>query len=339
MIPTTEKNMQNSAGRLVGLARAVALVVLAAATAAPAAAQIGGITKKLKTAAGAPETPAKDASAATAAQGGGVLVLDDEVLESFIKGLRAGQAEREAAAKADTPYGRYIRAQAAYAEAKPKCDAAMQTWAQRMAANQALMEKNNALLERMIAAMEKQDTALQRVYGDSMAALPDPSCAVKSPVQPNDWMNHQRDVDTRAEEQEIKVSGFTRQELGGVRDRVLAVLNGAPLPDMSPSEQDAVNQRADELNRLMGREVPAAAAAKPAPPPAAAAPPPQPTSGMSPEQEAMTNCMAKNSKKHEPEIVRLGESAAAAAQSGNTQAAMAIADSIRQLQVAGCPGT
>jgi hypothetical protein len=60
---------------------------------------------------------------------------------------------------------------------------------------------------------------------------------------------------------------------------------------------------------------------------------------MSPGQEATTNCMAKNSKKHEPEIMRLGERAAAAAQSGNTQAAMAIADSIRQLQIAGCPGT
>ena len=330
--------MRNSAARLAGFARAVAFVVLAAATAAPVAAQIGGLRKKIKAATGAPETPDKSAQPTAAAEGGGTLVLDDEVLDRLIAGLRAGQAERDNAAKADTPYGRYRRAEAAYAAAKPKCDAAAQTYPQRMAADQKLMDKSNVVLEKMIAAQQKQDTTLQRVYADSMLALQDPSCTVKQPVQPNGWLDAQRDADARAEEQELKVSGFDRRELGSVRDRAEAILKGAPPPDVSPSEQAAVKKREAELKRMMGLEqAPAAPAQKPAA--AAAPPPPQPAGpAMSPEQAAMTDCMGKNSKKHEKEIERLGERVQAAAESGNTQAAMAIADSIRQLQMAGCTG-
>jgi hypothetical protein len=329
--------MRNSASRLAGFARAVAFVVLAAATAAPAAAQFG-LKKKLKAAAGVPETPDKGAKP-TAAEGGGTIVLDDEVLDRLIAGLRAGQAERDNAAKADTPYGRHRRAEAAYVAAKPKCDAAAQTYPQRMAADQKLMDKSNAVLEKMIAAQQKQDTTLQRVYGDSLLALQDPSCTVKEPVQPNGWLDAQREVDAGAEQQELKVSGFDRLELGSVRDRAEAILKDAPPPDVSPSEHAAVQKRAAELKRAMGLEqVPVARAEKPAP--AAAAPPPPPSGpAMSPEQAATTDCMGKNSKKHEKEIERLGKGVQVAAESGNTQAAMAIADSIRQLQMAGCPGS
>jgi hypothetical protein len=337
MTSTTEKTMRHSTGRLAGFARAVAFVLLAAATAAPAAAQIGGIKKKVRAAAGAPEAADKGAKPATAAQAG-TLVLTDEVLDRFIAGLRTGRAAREAEAKKDTPYGRHVRAQAAYAAAKPKCDAAAQTWPQRMAANQALMEKSNALLEKMMAAQQKQDTVLQRVYADSMLAMQDPSCTVKQPHQPGNWFDLQREVDGRVEQEELKASGFDQRELGAVRDRVLLILENAPLPDKSPSEQAAVDKRANELNRLMGRaEAPTAPAAQPAA--AAAAPPPQPTGpAMSPDQAAMTDCMAKNAKKHEKEIERLGKRAQAAAESGNTQAAMVIADSIGKLQMAGCSG-
>ncbi len=336
MTSTSGKNARSSAGRLARLVRAVALVVLAAVTAAPAAAQIGGLRKKIKAAAGAPETPDQSARTGAAIGGGGTLVLDDEVLDRLIAGLRAGQAERETAAKEDTPYGRYRQAEAAYAAAKPKCDAAAQTYPQRMLADQKLMEKSNALLEKMVAAQQKQDTTMQRVYADSMLAIQDPSCLVKQPAQPSEWFDARREVDARAEQQELKVSGFDRRELGSVRDRAEAILKDAPPPDVSQSEQEAVQKRRDELTRAMGLEqVPAARAEKPVP--AAAAPPPQPANpGLSPDQQAMNNCMLKNAKKHEKEIARLGERVSAAAESGNTPAAMAIADSIRQLQMAGC---
>jgi hypothetical protein len=47
--------------------------------------------------------------------------------------------------------------------------------------------------------------------------------------------------------------------------------------------------------------------------------------------------MAKNARKHEAEIERLGEGVRKAAESGDNGTAMAIADSIRVIQSAGCP--
>jgi hypothetical protein len=202
------------------------------------------------------------------------------------------------------------------------------------------MEKNNALMEKMMDAVTKQDSALQQVYADSMLAMQDPSCTVKEPVQPADWLNHQRDLDKRAEEAEIKVSGYDARELGSIRDRAVAILQDAPPPDVSSSEEQAVEKHSDELERLMGiAEVPAAtqpaaAATSPAP-----APSPTPGTGLTPEQEALSACMAKNARKHEKEIERLGERVKGAYEVGDTQAAMAIADSIRLIQTAGCPGS
>jgi hypothetical protein len=172
-----------------------------------------------------------------------------------------------------------------------------------------------------------------------MLAMQDPSCTVKEPVQASSYYDEKREVDARAEQAQLKASGFDSRELGTVVDRAIAILEDAPPPDLSPSEQAAVEKREEELKRLMGREPPPAAAAAPAPKPAPAPAPPQPTGPtMTPGQKATTDCMARNSAKHEKEIARLGESVREAYESGNTPAAMAIADSIRQLQMAGCPG-
>jgi hypothetical protein len=326
--------MRHSAGRL-GLARAAMFVVLAAAAATPVPAQIGGLKKKIKAAAGTPETAEKSAQPAAAPAGGGTIVLTDDVLKRLITGLRAGKSEREAAGKEDTPYGRYLRADSAYRAAKEKCDAAAATYAQRMAADTKLMEKSNDLLQKMMAAQQKQDTVLQKVYADSMLALQDPSCVVKQPQRPADWYDLQREVDGRAEQQELKASGFDRQELGAVRDRTEAIIREAPPPDVSAAESDAVKKRSDELKRLMNiDQVPPARAEKPAPAPAAT--PPQPAaSGMSADQAAMMDCMAKNADRHKKEIERLARRLEAS-EGGDTQTTLAIADSIRQLQMAGC---
>jgi hypothetical protein len=319
------------------LFRATALLLLAAAAAAPVSAQIGGLKKKVRAAAGAP-APAEQGGrpVAAAGTGGEVLVLDDEVLDRLVAGIRAGQAERAAAAKSDTPYGRYNRAAAAYEEAKLKCDAAAQTHYQRMAASPAMMEKNNAYLEKMMAAMERQDTAAQRMWGDSMAALQDPSCTVKMPEKPGDYFDHQSAMEAQAEKKELETSGFDRRELGQVRDRVIAIIQDAPPPDVSPSEKEAVDKREAQLKQLMGLEPPPAAPApKPAPPAAAAAPPPAAPSA-TPAQAAMGDCMAKNSEKHKKEIERLSEKLNAASEAGNTAELMALADSLQRLQMAGC---
>jgi hypothetical protein len=239
----------------------------------------------------------------------------------------------------DTPYGRYIRQEAAYKAAKPKCDAAQQTWPQRLSANQGMMEKNGRYLEMMMAAQEKQDTAAQRAWGDSMLMAVDASCGVKEPQQPAGYYDSQRDVDARAEVAQLKAADMDRRELGATVDRAIAILENAPPPDVSPSEKNAVDKRKDELNRVMGREPPPAAAAAPAPTPApaAAAPTPPAGPGLTDRQQAAAECMAKNAKKHEAEIERLGEGVRRAAESGDNASAMAIADSIRQIQSAGCP--
>ena len=101
-----------------------AIVALAALTlATPASAQFGGLKKKVKKATGQEETPAAaPASDPTPAQGGSV-VLTADVVSQLITGLKAGQAEREAAAKSDdNSYGRYQKAKRAFADAQAKCE-------------------------------------------------------------------------------------------------------------------------------------------------------------------------------------------------------------------------
>ncbi len=317
-----------------------AFLVLAAATAAPAAAQFGGLKKKAQSAAGvASETKDKQPAPGRAAETGGAVVLNDEVIDRFLAGVRAGQAEREAATKEDTPYGRHLKAEAAYAAAKSKCDEATATWPQRAVADEKLRDRYTAMADKMMAAMEKRDMKLYQVYGDSATAMLDPACVVKQPQRPDNWYDLEREVNNRAEQAERKTSGLDPRELGVIRERAGAILQGTPLPDTSPSEKSAVNKRAAELKRAMGLEqAPPARATKPAPAPAA--PPPAPAGPqMSADQAAMADCMSKNSQKHEKEIERMGERARAAEESGNTQAAIAIADSIRQLVMARCSGS
>ncbi|HVJ99213.1 MAG TPA: hypothetical protein VM365_00050, partial [Gemmatimonadales bacterium] len=180
--------------------RTLALVLLSLAVAAPASAQFK-VPKKVKDVTGAEK--AKPAAAPAATGGGGTLVLDDEVIDQMIKGLRARDAHKAAAAKADTPYGRYQQGKAAYVEAKAKCDAAMQSYPTRITADPELAEKNadktGAYTDKMMAAQQKGDTAAQRMWGDSMAMIFDPACTVKDPPQPSDMYDQQRAVDEGAE--------------------------------------------------------------------------------------------------------------------------------------------
>ena len=90
-------------------------------------------------------------------------MLTDDVVKQLLAGLKAGKAERAAAAKEDTPYGRYKQAEIAYAEAKPKCEAAQQAWPTRAANDEKLMDKYSAMTEKMVNAQQKGD---QKLAGD-----------------------------------------------------------------------------------------------------------------------------------------------------------------------------
>jgi hypothetical protein len=59
----------------------VAFVVLAAATAAPVAAQLGGLKKKLQATSGAPEVADKGAGPGAGAENGGSVVLSGRQAE------------------------------------------------------------------------------------------------------------------------------------------------------------------------------------------------------------------------------------------------------------------
>jgi hypothetical protein len=309
----------------------------------PASAQFGGLKKKIKKATGQEdsraEAAATDANTAAPAQGG-TIVLTSDVVSQLLTGLKAGQAERDAAAKEDTQYGRYARAKKAYAEAKPKCEEAQANWPQKAAANQKLNDKYSALTQKMVDAMQKQDQKKVAIYQDSAMAMMDPSCVVKQPEQPSDFYDSEREVEVRAEKAEVKASGWSAGELAMVKERTDAVLRGATAADVSASEKSAVSAKAAELKPLMGIQVePVAGTQKPAP---AAAPAPAPTAtpAVDPQAAAAANqmgaCMAKNIEAHKSEIESLQKQAEAAQKAGDQSKLIAIAQRMQEIQMAGC---
>jgi hypothetical protein len=268
-----------------------------------------------------------------------MIVLTKDVVSQLLTGLKAGQAERDAAAKKDTPFGRYQKAKTAYTVAGPKCEKAQQAFFMRAESNKKLLNKWTAYNDKVTAAQEKGDLELALAYQDSALAVQDPSCIVKEPEQPKGYYQAQRELDTRAEKLEAKASGFTPGEMAMIKERTTAILRGAPAPGgAAPEEKSAVSARAAELKPLLGVEdQPPAQAAKPAKPAPAPAPTPAPAY---PEVSASTAdlgaCMAKNTQKHEAKLEALGTRAEAAEAAGDTQKLMALADTMLRLQMAGC---
>jgi hypothetical protein len=329
--------MSNPCGRLAAIARLAVATLVALAIAAPASAQFGGLKKKLKGAAGQEGASKADAGAPDGGTGG-MIVLTDDVVNRLLAGLKAGEAERQAAAKEDTPYGRHRRAEAAYQAAKPKCEQAHQAFGQRMATDEKMANKYQAYLEKVMAAQGKSDQKLALAYQDSLMAMVDPSCTVKEPIQPNDYYDAQRGIDERAEKTEIKTSGFSPNELALVKERTVAILNDVPPPGgASPGEKAAVTAKSPELKPLLGiRDAQSERLTKTAPAPAPAPAAAQPAPTLPPGAAAMNDCMIKNVQKHEAEIQALGNRGEAAQRAGNNALMMAIADTIRQIQMAGC---
>ena len=323
--------MQSSSGRLATVARFAVIAFAACTIATPATAQFGGLKKKIK-------PPVKQETASAPSSDGGTVVLTSDVVDQLLTGLKAGQAEREAAMTDDTPYGRYKKGQAAYEEAKPKCDAAQPAFYQRAGANPKMLDKYSALTEKMVAAQGKGDMKQMAIYQDSAMAMIDPSCVVKQPEQPKDYYEAERAAEARAEAKEIEASGFSQSEMAMLKERAIAILTNSPPPGgASASEKSAVGAKSAELKPLLGiREAPPVRAANPAP---AAAPAPtsaaaQPSPEMSARAASMSDCMMKNMEKHRPEIEALSKRAQAA--QNDQHKLMAIADTLQRLQMGGC---
>jgi len=330
----------------INLGRGAIVTLVALVLATPASAQFGGLKKKLKKATGHSDSSAAatatNANAASPAQGG-TLVLTSEVVGQLLTSLQAGQAVRASAAKEDTPYGSYVRARKAYAEAKPACEAAQESWPQKAAANQKLNDKYSRLTQKMVDAMQKQDQKKAAIYQDSAMAMMSPSCVVKQPEQPKDFFDAERAVEVRAEQAEVKASGWKSGELAMVKERTDGILRGQPPADVSASETAAVSAKAAELKPLMGiEEQPVARAQKPAPAapapaaPTAAAATPQVDPQAAAMSSKMSNCMMKNIQAHQAEMEKLGKRAEAAQKAGDQAAMMAIADTVQRIEMAGC---
>ena len=138
------------------------------AMATPASAQLRGLKNKVTGKASSETENTAGANAGGAR--GGTIVLTKDVVNQLLAGLKAGQAEREAAAKEDTPFGRYQKAKSAYAVAQPKCEEAQQTFYMRAASNKKLFNKYTAYNDKMTAAQEKGDLKLAVIYQDSALA-------------------------------------------------------------------------------------------------------------------------------------------------------------------------
>ena len=317
-----------------------AIAALAAVTlATPASGQFGGIKKKVKKATGQEETPAP-ASDPTPAQGGSV-VLTTDVVSQLITGLKAGQAEQEAAAKSDdNSYGRYQKAKRAFADAHAKCESNRQAWAIKGDAKES--EKANTLIEKMLKAQEKQDFKLTQVYQDSVNLLKGgPSCLVKEPEQPKDYYDAEREVEVRTQTAAVKASGLSGSEYALAQERAMAILRAGMPSDASESEKKAVTAKKAELQPLLWPNEKPAVAAKPEPapapvqaPPVAPAPDPQTTAAAN----QMGACMTKNMEAHRTEIESLQKQAIAAQKAGDQSKLMAAAQRLQEIQMAGCTG-
>jgi hypothetical protein len=314
--------------------RLLVALLVALGVSTPAVAQF----KKIKDAVTKKADPKPDASAPQAPADGGTVAVTPDVVDRLLAGFRAAKAEREKAAKEDTPYGRYNRAKADYAAAKPKCEAAQMNWGQRAAADEKLANRYTARVGKAMAAQQKGDMVGYEAGMYEALGIIDPSCAVKDPKQPDDYYDAQRAVDARANQANLRASGFTDREFGMASDRVLAILNGSDPPGgASASEKSAVSAKDPELKSLYGiRDAQEQRVSKQAPA-VDSTPPSQPqATTLPPGASGYNQCMMNNVQHHEKEIQALGDRGDAARQAGNTPLMMAIADTIMRIQMAGC---
>ena len=332
--------MGTSYRRLAALTRLAAAALPALATATSLSAQINvrkPLDQRGKWEVADEREPRDDGRKPVAATE--TIVLTKDVLSRLITGLKSGQAERQRAEQEDTPYGRYQRAQTAYAAAKSKCKAAQQAFGARMASDEKLMAKYGKLQEQQLAALEKGDQKAATAYQDQLLAMADSSCIVKEPTQrPDGYYEAQREVDRRVDTVLVKETRFDPGELAMLQERATAILLGSTAGDVSESEKSAVSARSAELRPLLGMpEQTTANATQPEPTPASA---PVTEAAASPQVDArameLNACMVKNVQGHQKELEALGKRMQAAQAAGDNSKLMAMADTMQRIQMAGC---
>jgi hypothetical protein len=332
--------MWSSYRQLAVLIRLAAAAIPALATATSLSAQVNlrkPLDQRGKLEVADQREPRADGRKAVAAAE--TIVLTKEVVSRLITGLEAGQRERQRAEQEDTPYGRYQRAQTAYAGAKSRCKAAQQAFGARMASDEKLMARYGKLQEQQLAALEKGDQKAATAYQDQLLAMADSSCIVKEPTRrPEGYYDAQREIDRRVDTVVVKVTGFGPGELAMLQERATAILLGSTAGDVSESEKSAVSARSAELRPLLGMPEPATAGATPPEPEPASAPIAE--AAASPQADAraaeLNACMVKNVQRHQAELEALGKRMQSAQAAGDNSKLMAMADTMQRIQMAGC---
>lgn len=332
--------METTYRRLAALTRIVAATLLALAVAPSISAQVNvrkPLDQRGKWEVADEREPVDQRKTVAATE---TIVLTEEVVSRLISGLKAGQAERQRAEQEDTPYGRFQRGRAAYDAAKSKCKAAQQAFGARMASDEKLMAKYGKLQEQQLAALEKGDQEAAAGYQNQLLIMADSSCIIKEPARPDGYYDAQREIDRRVDTVVVRVTGFGGGELAMLQERATAILLGSTAGDVSAREKSAVSARSAELRPLLGiPEQPTVIATPPEPAPASS-----PARGAEvaaarqvPAGAAELNaCMMRNVQRHQAQLEALGKRMQAAQAVGDNRKLMAMADTLQQIQMAGC---
>jgi hypothetical protein len=123
-----------------------------------------------------------------------------------------------------------------------------------------------------------------------------------------------------------------------LQERATAILLGSTASDVSASEKSAVSARSAELRPLLGMPDPPPATATPSE--AEPAPASSPETAAAPQANArameLNACMVKNVQRHQAELEALGKRMQSAQAAGDNSRLMALADTLQQIQMAGC---
>jgi hypothetical protein len=296
------------------------IALLSLVMASTAGAQLGGLKKKLAKAGGVGGTPTTTTNAHVN------VVVTPEVIDHYLAGLKARKAERGRIATTNTPVGKYYAAEDAYRAHQKHCEEFNQKRSEnysRLIAQQkydsagAAMTARDASCETGMAEPQEPDfQELTRARGSE-----DTAAAVGAGMDVNSWASLDEWIPDLMN-QMVNSPERSTAELASNFGR-------------KPSEIEALKARKDEVAAALG--IPPKQ--KPVEQPQMAAPQPQMTApaagAASPGMTAGgAQCMQTEMNAQKPALEAMGKRAQAARDANDMNKAMAIADSISQINMA-----
>ncbi|HKV73230.1 MAG TPA: hypothetical protein VJN95_01825 [Gemmatimonadales bacterium] len=297
---------------------ALVALVLCLLSASSLAAQFGGLKKKAAQAAGAATgvAPANTPGKATPPP-----EVTPVIVDHYLAGIKAGEAERARLAQGNTPAGQYYAA----VDAKKKHDKYCAEY----------QEKQMAEYQRLIAAAKYDSSAL-------VMQKKDPSCQTYAadPKEPSfdELAKAKGSQDSAA----AAAAGVDVSQWAGLNEWIpVAVYQMVNSPDQNDQLLASnFSKKVSEISALRARQADLATALNIRGPerqkkeaPAAMAAPAAPAAGAAGAAgtQGDANCYSTEMQKNQPALEALGKRAEAAQKKGDNASMMAIADTIQQL--------